>query len=155
MAARNRFVSPPVPTAVNLGYLAYALVALAAYTLVAPLTKVATQDISSDVVAFVTNGILVVAALGVVIYNDEPVLSALTGPKAPYLYAAGICLAVGILAYYRAIALGPVSIVVPIFGLFIVTSSAVGVLFLDEAFTVRKALGVALALVAVYLTAAE
>jgi transporter family protein len=140
---------------VNFGYLAYALVALAAYSLVAPLTKLATRDLPSDVVALVTNGILVVVALAVVLRNDEPVLSALTGPTAPYLYAAGACLAVGILAYYRALALGPVSVVVPVFGLFIVTSSAVGVLLLEESFTLRKGLGIGLALVAVYLTAGE
>lgn len=139
----------------NVGYLGYALVALAAYTLVAPLTKVATSDIPSDVVALVTNGILVVAALGLVLANDHQVLPALTHEKAPYLYGAGICLAVGILAYYRALAMGPVSIVVPVFGMFIVTSSIVGILFLDEAFTLRKGTGILLAVVAVYLTAAE
>lgn len=139
----------------NVGYLGYALVALAAYTLVAPLTKVAMTDVTSDVVALVTNGVLVLAALALVLASDDPVLPALTGDRAPYLYAAGICLAVGILAYYRALSLGPVSVVVPVFGMFIVTSSVVGVVFLDEAFTARKAAGLLLAVAAVYLTAAE
>jgi len=136
-------------------YVVYALVALAAYTLVAPLTKLATHQISSDVVALVTNGILVLAALGLVLARDEPVLPALTSSAAPYLYGAGICLAVGIIAYYRALALGPVSIVVPVFGLFIVTSSAVGFLFLEESLTARKVLGILFAIAAIYLTAAE
>lgn len=146
---------PPLPSPTDVNYLVYAFVALAAYTLVAPLTKLATQDLPSDVVAFVTNGILVLAALGLVLARDEPILPALTSPAAPYLYGAGICLAVGIVAYYRALALGPVSIVVPIFGMFIATSSVVGILFLEESLTARKATGILLAVIAIYLTAAE
>jgi transporter family protein len=71
------------------------------------------------------------------------------------MYAAGVFLAVGILAYYRALALGPVSVVVPVFGLFLVTSSLVGVVALDEPLTARKGVGVLLALVAVYLVTVE
>ena len=136
-------------------YIWYALVALAAYALVAPLTKLATQELPADTVAMVTNGILVVAAFALVVAADRPILSALTHDHAPYMYAAGVCLAVGIIAYYRALAAGPVSVVVPIFGLFLVASSVIGILFLDEALTVRKATGIVLAVVAVFLTTFE
>ena len=136
-------------------YLWYALLALAAYALVAPLTKIAMQEIPADTVALVTNGMLVLAALGVVLATDQPLRSSLTGEHALYMYAAGICLAVGILAYYRALAAGPVSVVVPIFGLFLVASSVIGIAFLDEALTLRKAVGIALAIVAVFLTTCE
>jgi len=138
-------------------YLSWAFLALAAYTLVAPLLSVATRDVPSDVVALVTNGILVIAALGLVAYQGQPVLRYLDPghPKAGYLYLAGVLLAVGIIAYYRALALGPVSVVVPIFGTFIVTSSVVGIAFLDEALTARKAAGIAFAVLAVYLTSVE
>lgn len=139
----------------NLGYLPYALLALVSYTLVAPLTKLATRDLSSDVVAMVTNGMLALAALAVVVATNESVSDALTHPDARYMYAAGAFLAVGILAYYRALALGPVSVVVPVFGLFLVSSSLVGVAALGEEFTTRKGLGVVLALVAVYLVTVE
>ena len=136
-------------------YLWYAFLALAAYTLVAPLTKIATQEIPADTVAFVTNGILAIAALALVVATDRPILSALTHEHAPYMYAAGACLAVGIIAYYRALSTGPVSVVVPIFGLFLVASSVVGIVFLDETLTARKALGIVLAVVAVFLTSFE
>jgi transporter family protein len=136
-------------------YLWYALLALLAYTLVAPLTKLATQELPADTVAFVTNGILVLTALGVIIATDKPLGSALTHEHAPYMYAAGGCLAVGILAYYRALSAGPVSVVVPIFGLFLVASSVVGIVFLEEALTLRKATGIVLAVVAVFLTTFE
>ncbi|MFC6797788.1 MULTISPECIES: EamA family transporter [unclassified Haladaptatus] len=138
-----------------MNYVWYALLALGSYTLVAPLTKVATQDLSSDVVATITNGMLVVVALGLVVYNDESVIDAVTPANAPYLLGAGICLTVGIIAYYRALALGPVSVVVPIFGMFLVTSSVVGIAFLGESLTARKALGIVLAGVAVYLVTVE
>ena len=42
----------------NVGYVACALVALVAYTLVSPLTKVATRDLPSDAIALTTNGML-------------------------------------------------------------------------------------------------
>jgi len=73
----------------------------------------------------------------------------------PAMYAAGACLAVGILAYYRALSLGPVSVVAPVFGLFLVVSSLVGIAVLNESLTLRKVLGIALAAVAVWLTAGE
>ena len=136
-------------------YLWYALLALVAYAAVAPLTKVAMQDLPADSVALVTNGMLVIATLAIVLATDRPLLSALTHEQAPYMYAAGVCLTVGILAYYRALAGGPVSVVVPIFGLFLVASSVLGIVFLDEALTVRKGVGIALAVVAVFLTTFE
>jgi len=136
-------------------YLAYTLLALGAYTFVAPLTKLATRDLPSDAVAAVTNGILVVGALAAVLASGTDLGRVLTHPDARFIYPAGIALAVGILAYYRALSLGPVSVVVPVFGLFLVTSSAAGMLFLDEAVTARKLAGIALAVAAVYLTAVE
>lgn len=138
-----------------MNYLAWAVLALLSYTLVAPLMKVATRDIPSDVAALVANSVLVVAALGIAVYSGEPIRQYAVHDKAPYMYGAGICLAVGILAYYRALAAGPVSVVVPIFGLFIVSSSVLGILFLNEALTLRKALGILFAIVAVYLTTVE
>jgi len=138
-----------------MSYLPYALLGLAAYTFVAPLTKLATRDLSSTTVAFVTNGMLALAALAVVLVSSEELSGALSHPDAKYMLAAGAFLSVGIIAYYRALALGPVSVVVPIFGTFLVTSAAVGVVFLDEPLTARKVAGVALAVVAIYLVAAE
>jgi len=138
-----------------MGYLLWALLALAAYTLVPLFTKVATGGIPSNTVALWSNGVFVVITLAVVVVADNPVLSALDDPKAPYMFASGVCLAVGILAYYRALALGPVNVVVPIFGMFIVTSALVGAVLLDEPLTLRKGAGVVLAVVAVVLVTVE
>lgn len=138
-----------------MNYLLWALLALLAYTFVAPLMSIATTDVPSDVAVIVSNTMLVIGAAAVVAFSREPVAEYLTHPDAPYMYAAGICLAVGILAYYRALAMGPVSVVVPVFGMFIVTSSLVGFVALDEPLTARKVAGIACAALAVYLTAVE
>jgi transporter family protein len=140
---------------VNVGYLTYSVVALAAYTLVSPLTKLATRDLSSDAVAAVTNGMLAVVALGLTLYAGDSIVETVTHPDRIYVLAAGLCLSVGIVAYYRALKLGPVSVVVPIFGMFLVTSSLVGIAFLNETLTLRKGLGIVLAVVAVVLVTTE
>lgn len=138
-----------------MSYLLWALLALAAYTFVPLFTKLATDGIPSNTVALWANGVLVVITLAVVAVADEPVLSALDHPSAPYMFASGVCLAVGILAYYRALALGPVNVVVPIFGMFIVTSALAGAVLLDEPLTLQKGAGVVLAVVAVVLVTVE
>ena len=136
-------------------YVPYALLALGAYTLVGPLVSFVTREIPSDVAALVTNGMFALGAAAVIAYRGGEIIPYLDHPRAPYLYLAGVCLTVGLLAYYRALSLGPVSLVVPIFGLFIVTSSVIGIAFLDEALTGRKLAGIGLAMVAVYLTSVE
>ena len=141
-----------------MGYLQWSVLALLAYSAVAPLVGFATTGdpkVPSFVAALITNGLLLVATVAVVLYQGQSVAAYLGHPKAPYLYLAGLFLAVGILAYYRALSLGPVSVVTPVFGMFLVTSSIVGIAVLGEPLTPRKLLGVALAVVAVYLVTVE
>ncbi|MDY6775990.1 MAG: EamA family transporter [Halobacteria archaeon] len=135
-----------------MNYVAWAVVALGSYTVVPILMKTATEEIPSDVAALISNSILVVITVGVVVFEGKSVRPYLTQPRSVYVYAAGVFLAVGILSYYRALSMGEISVVVPIFGMFIVTSSVVGMVFLNEPVTVRKTLGICLAVVAVYLT---
>ncbi|MFB6134228.1 MAG: EamA family transporter [Halanaeroarchaeum sp.] len=134
-------------------YVQWSLVALLAYSLVAPLMKIATEEIPTAVAVTVSNVILVAAAGLIVLLSEESVLTYLAHPRAPYLYAAGGALAVGILAYYQALSLGPVSTVTPIFAMFLVVSSLVGFFVLGEEITARKVFGIVLAVVAVYLSA--
>ncbi|QIO21175.1 EamA family transporter [Haloarcula sp. JP-L23] len=138
-----------------MNYIAWAVLALVGYTLVPPLAKLATAEIPSDVVLLISNGILIVAAIGLVVATDLSVAKYLSHEDAVYAYGAGIALTVGIIAYYRALAAGPVSVVVPIFGMFIATSSVIGILFLEESLTARKAAGIGMAVLAVYLTSVE
>ncbi|ELY23776.1 hypothetical protein C499_18534 [Halogeometricum borinquense DSM 11551] len=101
------------------------------------------------------NSLLVFGTASIVVYNDSDVIGYLTHSKSKYVFAAGLCLTVGILAYYRALSIGQVSIVSPIFGMFLVLSSVIGIVFLNESLTARKALGIGLAIIAVYLVAVE
>jgi len=137
-----------------MSYLPWALLALAAYSLVPPLMSFATTGavrIPSNVATLFANTILVVGSVAVVAYNGERALAYVDHPKARYVALAGLCLTVGILAYYRALSLGPVSVVSPIFGMFLVLSSVIGIAFLHETASARKLLGIGLGLVAVYL----
>lgn len=138
-----------------MNYLLWALLGLFAYTFVAPLMSIATTDVPSNVAVIISNSMLIIAAVAIVAFSREPVFEYLTHPDAPYMYAAGICLSVGILSYYRALSMGPVSVVVPIFGMFIVTSSLIGFVALDEPVTARKVAGIGFAVLAVYLTSVE
>ena len=141
-----------------MNYLPWAILALVAYTIVPVLMRVATtgsEAIPSDVATVISNSILIVAALAVVGVTGQRVTPHLGSSKLPYALAAGVFLAIGILAYYRALALGPVSVVTPIFGLFLITSSVLGIAFLGESLTARKLAGICLAVVAVYLVTVE
>ena len=135
-------------------YLPYALLAMGAYALVSPLMRVATTGpnaIPSDVAVVVSNSLLIVMAVGVIAYTGQEFTTHLTSPKLAHVLAAGFFLGVGILALYRSLSLGPVSVVTPIFAMFLVFSSVIGFLFLGESFTARKGLGIVFAAAAVYL----
>jgi len=135
------------------GYVVWALVALVGYSIFTPLAQLATQQVPSTVVALVANTILATSALVVVLYtNGGDIGQYLTGTPLVYMLGAGAFLTVGILAYYRALSMGPISVVTPIYGMFLVGSSLIGVVVLGEPLSARKAAGIGLAVVAVYLT---
>lgn len=137
-----------------MNYLPWAVVSLLAYSAVPPLVSAASNGqnaIPPNVVALVSNGVLILATGAVIVAAGESVTPYVDHPKFPLVLASGAFLSVGILSYYRALSLGPVSVVTPIFALFLVGSAVIGVVVSGEAVTARKALGVALALLAVYL----
>ena len=133
-------------------YLWWAVIALIGYSIFTPLVKLATNEIPSPVVALVANSVLAVGALALALSDGGDIVTYLTHPSAKYMYAAGIFLTVGILAYYRALAQGPVTAVVPVYGMFLVGSTVISFAFLDETFTLQKGAGIALAALGVLLT---
>jgi transporter family protein len=139
-------------------YLPYALAALLAYSFVPILMREGTAGtgaVPSNVAVLVSNGLLILIALGVMAVQGESVGPHLRKPEMLYVLGGGLFLAVGILSYYRALSLGPVSVVTPVFGMFLVLSSVVSIALLGESFTLRKAAGIALAVVAVVLVAGD
>lgn len=137
----------------DMNYLVWAFIALVGYSIFTPLVSLATNDVPSSMVALIANTMLALSALAVVLSRDEPVAAQLAGANFLYILGAGAFLTVGILAYYRALANGPVSVVTPVYGMFLVGSSVLSMLFLDESFSLQKGAGIVLAVVAVYLTA--
>lgn len=138
-----------------MNYLVLAIVALIGYTFVPPLMSLATQDVPSDVATFGVASMLAVTSLALSLVSREPVLQHLTSPSGTYVVLAGGFLTVSILAFFRALSAGPVSVVVPVFGLFLVTSSLVGVLILGEDLTLPKIAGSSLALLAIIVLSLE
>lgn len=132
-------------------YLSFALLSFLAYSLVAPLLKIAVATLPSTPVVFLSNFVLFVLVGAFMVWRGESPVPYVRHRYAPLIVLSGILLTVGLLTYYRALALGPVSVVVPIFGLFLVGSSAIGVALFGEALTARKGLAIATAVASVYL----
>ena len=138
---------------VNVEYLVWVVVALVAYGALAPVTSVVTKEIPPTVALFLSTLVFLVLTLGVMVATGTADLAYAVGPSAEYVYVAGVFLAVGILAYYYALRAGPVSVVVPIYGMFIVGSSVIGIAVLGESLTPARAGGIVCAALAVYLSA--
>lgn len=74
-------------------------------------------------------------------------------PGVLYAYAAGTALTVAVGSLFKGLSLGPASIVVPVYGMFIVGGAVLGVLVLGEPMTAKRALGMLLAIAGVLLVA--
>ena len=137
-----------------MNYIAWAFIAMLAYSLVAPFVRRAIDGgLPGFMTLAITSTILGVSAILLMLATGDFHPRQLASPEAADAYWAGLFLTVGIAAYYHALSLGPVSVVVPIFGLFLVVSALLGVFMLGEAVTARKVAGIVLAAVAAYLVA--
>ncbi|MGH7939799.1 MAG: EamA family transporter [Limisphaerales bacterium] len=141
-----------------MNYIAWALIGMAAYSLTTLLVKLATR--SGQFSSFLVLGIACVVTLITVwcitiARGDLQRVSAkdLTSSSAVFAYATGIALTVAVMSLFRALSLGPASIVVPIYGMFIVGGAILGILVLHEPFTLRKAVGIGLAVISIFLLA--
>jgi len=65
--------------------------------------------------------------------------------------AAGVAMAIAVTSLFRALQLGPASVVVPVYGMFIVGGFVLGVTCLGETLTPVKLVGVAAAAAGIYL----
>ena len=135
-------------------YLVWAVVAMLAYSFVAPFVRRATSGgLPPFTALLITSAALFVASVVVVLATGQLQARDLHPARAADAYWAGAFLTVGIISYYQALGQGPVSVVVPIFGCFLVLSPLIAFFLLGEAVTARKLAGIALAGVAVYLVA--
>ena len=141
-----------------MNYVGWAILGMIGYSLVTLLVKLATRNgqFSSFFVLAIATVIVMACAVSVsIMRGDMRGLQAryFTTPSAFLAYATGIALTVAVVSLFRALSLGPASVVVPIYGMFIVGGALLGMLFLNEPPTLRKLVGIGLAAVSVFLIA--
>lgn len=136
-----------------MSYILWTLAAMASYSYVFLFVKLAQRELPTFTV--MTIAVLVLASLTTLatIVTGEWQLSRPIGRHVGYAFLAGIGLAGAVIGYFRALSLGPVSEVVPIYGLFIVGGAALGIVVLDEPLTLRNVLGIGFAMLSIVLIA--
>ena len=139
-------------------YLLWAGIGMIGYSVTALLVKLATQSgrFSSYFVLMVSSAMVVATSTTItVLRGDMRAFSRNNFGSTDGLFAlgTGVALVVAVVFYFLALSEGPASVVVPIYGMFIVGGAVLGLLFLHEPFTLRKGLGILLAAISVYLIA--
>jgi len=139
-------------------YLLWAGIGMIGYSVTALLVKLATQSgrFSSYFVLMVSSAMVVATSTTITILRgDIRAFSRDNFGSTDGLFAlgTGVALVVAVVFYFLALSEGPASVVVPIYGMFIVGGAILGLIFLHEPFTLRKALGILLAAISVYLIA--
>src|SRR5262249_49991522 len=139
-------------------YLLWAVIGMIGYSLTAMLVKLATQSgrFSSYFVLMISSAMVVATSTVITILRgDIKTFSRdnLATGDGILVLGAGVALVIAVVFYFLALSEGPTSIVVPIYGMFIVGGAVLGLVFLHEPLTLRKVLGILLAAVSVYLIA--
>ena len=128
------------------------------YSVTAMLVKLATQSgrFSGYFVLMISSGMVVATSTAITILRGDIktfTRDNLASGDGMLVFGAGVALVIAVVFYFLALSEGPTSIVVPIYGMFIVGGAVLGLVFLHEPFTLRKALGILLAAVSIYLIA--
>ena len=139
-------------------YLLWAVIGTIGYSVTATMVKLATQSgrFSSYFVLMVSSAMVVATSTTITILRgDMRAFSRDNFGSTDGLFALGtvVALVIAVVFYFLALSEGPASVVVPIYGMFIIGGAALGLVFLHEPFTLRKALGILLAAISVYLIA--
>jgi transporter family protein len=136
-----------------MSYILWAAFAMVSYSLVFLFGKLAMRQLPAFTVMTVSVFFVLVISTLVTLVTGEWRVSSYVSRSALYMYAAGLTLTGAVVGYFRALATGPASVVVPIYGMFIVGGSILGIVFLNEPVTVQKLFGIGLAAVSVILIA--
>lgn len=138
-------------------YILWALLGMAGYSAMTILVKIAERTgegtVSTYMVLAVSTTIVSIFAIAVVAVRGELKTLIYDLETEPLLWAiaGGIALTIAVSSLFHALSLGPANVVVPIYGMFIVGGSLLGVLFLGEPFTWNKIAGLAAAVIGVIL----
>ena len=133
-----------------MGYLPLALITMVGLGVHYFLAKLISPHISSPAIALLGAVVYFPIVLGYIYFARTPIMPE---HKEYFWYAIliAIPMAIAILTLYMAIARGPVSVVMPIYGLNAMVTAVLGILVLHEAVTVPKVTGLVLAVVAIVL----
>ena len=136
-------------------YIYWALLGMVGYSFTTLFTKLAERsgDVSSFIVLAVSTIIVPTFVLSIVAIRGElkPLIYDLEKGTFLWAVAGGLSLTVAVTSLFHALSLGPANVVVPIYGMFIVGGSLLGVLFLGEPMTWNKIVGLAAAVFGVML----
>lgn len=136
-------------------YVFWALLGMVGYSLTTLFVKLAgrSSDVTSYMVLAVSTTMVPIFSLAMVAIRGElkPLIFDLEKGTLGWAIAAGIALTVAVSSLFHALSLGPANVVVPIYGMFIVGGSLLGVMFLGEPMTWNKIVGLAAAVLGVVL----
>jgi bacterial/archaeal transporter family protein len=138
-------------------YVLWALLGMAGYSFMTLFVKLAerSSEVSTYMVMAVSTTIVSIVAIVMVALRGElrPLLFELDQPPLLWATAGGIALSIAVLSLFHALSLGPANVVVPIYGMFIVGGSLLGVIFLGEPMAWHKIAGLAAAVTGIVLIA--
>jgi transporter family protein len=134
-------------------YILWALIGMVGQSFAALFVKLAvrTGHISSFMVLAIATLMAAVSSVAIVAARGELSPGQVDRIAVLWACATGIALTVAVSSLFRALSLGPASIVVLLYGVFVIGGAALGVLILHEPMTWKKALGFAAAVSGIYL----
>jgi transporter family protein len=136
-------------------YILWALLGMAGYSLMTLFVKLAERSgtVSTYMVLAVSTTIVAIFAIAIVAMRRElrTLIFELERPPLLWAIAGGLALTVAVNSLFHALSLGPANVVVPIYGMFIVGGSLLGVLFLEEPMSWNKTVGLIAAVAGVIL----
>lgn len=134
-------------------YVLWALIGMVGYSLTTLFVKLAVRGghVTGFFVLALATSMVALSSIAIAALRGD-FATATPGP-AQWLWvvATGIALAVAVSSLFRALSIGPATVVVPLYGMFIVGGALLSVIFLHEPLTVRKVAGLGAAVVAAYL----
>jgi len=138
-------------------YVLWALLGMAGYSFMTLFVKLAERsgEASTSMVMAVASSVVAIAAIFIVAVRGElrPLLFELERPPLLWAIAGGVALAIAVNALFHALSLGPANVVVPIYGMFIIGGSLLGIVFLGEPMAWHKLAGLVAAVIGIILIA--
>ncbi len=137
-------------------YIHWAILGMVGYSTVTLCVKLATRsgEFSSFLVLSIACLVVLMSTLTITwLRGDFSQLKAddFVSSSAFWSYATGIALAVAVTSLFKALSMGPASVVVPVYGMFVIGGALLGILFLGESIHWQKIVGIMFAAISIYL----